>query len=89
MINSRICRLEARKKLADKLLGSIDQIKLARELATIVTDIDVMPVPNDITWQGIQVQAFDLFAEEMGFGNVFTARVADLKHRPITSNFRV
>ena len=77
------------KKLADKLLGSIDQIKLARELATIVTDIDVMPVPNDITWQGIQVQAFDLFAEEMGFGNVFTARVADLKHRPMTSNFRV
>ena len=54
-----------------------------------MTDIDVMPVPNDITWQGIQVQAFDLFAEEMGFGNVFTARVADLKHRPITSNFRV
>ena len=47
-----------------------------------------MPVPNDITWRGVQVQAFDLFAEEMGFDNVFTARVADLKHRPMTSNFR-
>jgi hypothetical protein len=48
-----------------------------------------MPAAKDITWQGVHIQAFELFAEEMGFGNVFTARLADLKHRPMASNFRV
>jgi 5'-3' exonuclease len=77
------------KKLADKLLASQSQISRSRQLATIVTDIDSMPASKDITWQGVHIQAFELFAEEMGFGNVFTARLAELKHRPMASNFRV
>jgi len=77
------------KKLADKLLGSTDQMMLARELATIITDVQSMPTVKDISWQGIQVQALELFAEEMGFGSVFSARIADLKHRPMASMFRV
>ena len=76
-------------KLADKLLGSSDQMMLARELATIMTNVETVPTTKNIRWQGIHVQALELFTEEMGFGSVFSTRVADLKHRSMAPMFRV
>ncbi len=77
------------KKLADKLLGNTDQMMLARELATIMTNVETVPTAKKIRWQGIHVQALELFTEEMGFGSVFSTRAVDLKHRPMAPMFRV
>ena len=69
------------KKLADKLDSHRDQLFLARQLATIVTDVDEAPGLQEISWQGIYQDAFELFCEEMGFGTVFAARANNLKKR--------
>jgi 5'-3' exonuclease len=71
-------------KLADKLGAVKDQILLSKRLATIVTEIDEAPVLCDLAWKGVQMQAFEIFADEMGFGNSFEARVAELKQRTLS-----
>ena len=68
-------------KLADKLDKARDQLLLSRKLATIVTDIDEAPDLSQIVWQGIHQDAFALFCDEMGFGNSFNARAAQLRAR--------
>ena len=52
-------------------------------LATIVTDIDDGPKINELAWKGVQVQAFEIFADEMGFGGSFDSRIARLKQRSL------
>lgn len=69
------------KKLADKLNSHRDQLFLALQLATIVTDVDEAPTLQGISWQGIHQDALELFCEEMGFGTAFTARANSLKQR--------
>ena len=69
------------KKLADKLDAHRDQLFLSRQLATIVTDVDEAPGLQEISWQGIYLDAFELFCEEMGFGTAFAARAGNLKQR--------
>jgi 5'-3' exonuclease len=69
------------KKLADKLAGCTDQLRLARELTTIRCDAKSMPNLRGIEWKGIHLDAFELFCEEMGFGSVFSRRTVDLKLR--------
>ncbi len=68
-------------KLADKLDKARDQLLLSRKLATIVTDIGEAPDLSQIVWQGIHQDAFALFCDEMGFGNSFNARAAQLRAR--------
>ena len=68
-------------KLADKLDGHREQLMLSRQLATIVTQIDEAPGLNDIAWQGIYYDAFEIFCEEMGFANTFMSRAANLRQR--------
>ncbi|MDG0970423.1 MAG: 5'-3' exonuclease H3TH domain-containing protein [Porticoccaceae bacterium] len=70
------------KTLASRLAGCTDQIKLSKTLATIVKDAPGMPCLNEISWTGVQVQAFELFSQEMGFGHVFDRRIASLKQQP-------
>jgi 5'-3' exonuclease len=74
------------KKLADKLSDHRDQLFLSRRLATIVTDIDQAPAIDDIGWQGIYHDAFDIFCEEMGFANAFVSRASQLKQRDLSSS---
>lgn len=69
------------KKLADKLAGCTDQLRLARELTTIRCDAKSMPNLQGIKWKGVHLDAFELFCEEMGFGSVFSKRTVDLKLR--------
>ncbi len=70
-------------KLADKINMSKDQILLSKQLATIVTDIDDGPEVGELAWKGVQMQAFEIFADEMGFGSSFESRIARLKQRPL------
>lgn len=72
------------KKLADKFNHHRDQVLLSRRLATIVTDIEQAPSVNEIGWQGIYYDAFDIFCEEMGFANVFASRATQLKQRDLS-----
>lgn len=69
-------------KLSDKIVDNQQQLLLSRQLATIVTDIDEMPSCDKIQWQGVLQDAFELFADEMGFGDIFNARAAQLRQRP-------
>ncbi len=68
-------------KLSDKIVNNKDQLLLSRKLATILTDIDDIPSCDNIQWQGIYQDAFGLFTDEMGFGDVFNHRAADLRQR--------
>lgn len=69
-------------KLSDKIVDNQQQLLLSRQLATIVTDIDEIPSCDKIQWQGVLQDAFELFADEMGFGDIFNARAAQLRQRP-------
>ena len=68
-------------KLSDKIVNNKDQLLLSRKLATILTDIDDIPSCDNIQWQGIYQDAFGLFTDEMGFGDVFNHLAADLRQR--------
>jgi len=70
-------------KLADKLADHREQLLLARQLTTICSDIDEAPDLQQIAWRGIYLDAFDLFCEEMGFGNSFSERARQLRAREV------
>ena len=71
-------------KLADKIDAHREQLLLARQLTTIVSDVDEAPKLEQITWQGINHDAFDLFCEEMGFAGKFQDRAKPLKARQLS-----
>jgi hypothetical protein len=60
---------------------------LARQLTSIVTDIDAAPKLEQIAWQGINLDAFDLFCEEMGFAGKFYDRAKQLKARQVSPSW--
>ncbi|MFL2531110.1 MAG: 5'-3' exonuclease H3TH domain-containing protein [Porticoccaceae bacterium] len=68
-------------KLSDKIADNQDQLLLSRKLATIVTDIEEVPSCDKLQWQGVYQDAFTLFADEMGFGEVFNSRSSQLRQR--------
>ena len=68
-------------KQSDKIVNNKEQLLLSRKLATILTEIDDIPSCDNIQWQGIYQDAFSLFTDEMGFGDVFNHRAADLRQR--------
>ena len=68
-------------KLSDKIADIQDQLLLSRKLATIVTDIEEVPSCDKLQWQGVYQDAFTLFADEMGFGEVFNSRSSQLRQR--------
>ena len=68
-------------KLADKLANCRQQLLLAKQLTTIVSDIEEAPGLSQIAWQGIHRDGFELFCEEMGFGSGFKDRAAQLRGR--------
>jgi 5'-3' exonuclease len=68
-------------KLSDKIVDNQEQLLLSRQLATIVTDIGEIPSCDNIQWQGVYQDAFALFADEMGFAEVFNSRSAQLRQR--------
>jgi 5'-3' exonuclease len=68
-------------KIGDKIALHREQILLSRQLATIVDTIDSVPSCDHITWQGVNIHAFALFCDEMGFGETFNSRCAQLKQR--------
>ena len=71
-------------KLADKVNMAKEQILLSKQLATIITHIDNGPEINELVWKGVQPQAFEIFADEMGFGGTFESRIAGLKQRSLS-----
>ena len=73
--------------LADKLDNGREQLLLSRQLTTIVADIDEAPELSQISWQGIHRDGFELFCEEMGFGNRFNDRARQLKSRQLAVNW--
>ena len=58
---------------------------ITKRLPKIETDLKDSPDIDQIKWRGVQEQAFELFAEEMGFGSMFSRRLADLKKRQLGS----
>jgi 5'-3' exonuclease len=68
-------------KLSDKIVDNQEQLLLSRQLATIVTDIGEIPSCDNIQWQGVYQDAFALFADEMGFAEVFNSRSAQPRQR--------
>lgn len=74
-------------KLADKIDSHREQLLMARQLTTIFTDIDEAPKLEQIAWQGINLDAFDLFCEEMGFAGKFHERAKQLRSRQLTPSW--
>jgi 5'-3' exonuclease len=74
-------------KLADKIDSHREQLLMARQLTTIFTDIDEAPKLEQIAWQGINLDAFDLFCEEMGFAGKFHDRAKQLRGRQLAPSW--
>ena len=77
-------------KIAAKIVECSEQLRLSRQLASIVQEVDSVPNCDEIAWTGVHSDAFALFCEEMGFGESFDYRVRQLKQRSrkdITQNF--
>ena len=74
-------------KLADKIDMHREQLLLARQLTTIFTDIKEAPSLEQIAWQGINLNAFDLFCEEMGFADKFHDRAKQLRARQLAASW--
>ncbi|UVW34051.1 flap endonuclease [SAR92 clade bacterium H455] len=74
-------------KLADKIDNHREQLLLARQLTTIYTDIKDAPSLEQIAWQGINLDAFDLFCEEMGFAGKFHDRAKQLRRRQLAPSW--
>jgi 5'-3' exonuclease len=74
-------------KLSDKIVDNQEQLMLSRQLATIVTDIDSIPSYDKIQWQGVYQDAFILFADEMGFAELFNRRSSQLRQRQLQGVF--
>ena len=74
-------------KLADKIDTHREQLLLARQLTTIFTDIKEAPSLDQIAWQGISLDAFDLFCEEMGFADKFHDRAKQLRTRQLAPSW--
>ncbi|ETN92258.1 DNA polymerase I [Gammaproteobacteria bacterium MOLA455] len=74
-------------KLADKIDNHREQLLLARQLTTIYTDINDAPSLEQIAWQGINLDAFDLFCEEMGFADKFHDRAKQLRRRQLAPSW--
>lgn len=70
-------------KLADKLDNCREQLLLSHQLTTIVDNIDEVPDLSQISWQGIHRDGFELFCDEMGFGNGFNERAKQLRSRQL------
>jgi 5'-3' exonuclease len=68
-------------QLADKLSASEDQLRLSKQLATIVTHTDITAPIKSLTWQGVHRDAFELFDEEMGFNRAFHNKLEMLRMR--------
>lgn len=73
-------------KIGDKIALHREQILLSRQLATIVDNLDSVPNSEDITWRGVNTDAFALFCDEMGFGETFNGRCAQLKQRLLSGH---
>ncbi len=76
------------KQLAEKLNLGGDQLRLSKQLATIVTEADVTESISDIHWLGVHTDAFDMFDAEMGFHGVFNTKIAKLMIRPNAAMLR-
>ncbi len=74
-------------KLADKIDNHREQLLLARQLTTIYTDINDAPSLEQIAWQGINLDAFGLFCEEMGFADKFHDRAKQLRRRQLAPSW--
>ena len=72
-------------KIGAKVAEYSEQIKLSRQLASIVETIDTVPSCNEISWKGIHNNGFTLLCEEMGFADSFTYRANQLKQRSLNA----
>ena len=72
-------------KIAAKIAENIGQLRLSRQLASIVEYANTVPDCNTIKWKGVHRDGFALFCEEMGFKDTFYQRSSQLKQRPLNA----
>lgn len=64
-------KLRGSKTLAEKLEGYEEQVKMAKKLATIVTDVKLIESPDQLLWREPQWEKLELLCEELGFPRMF------------------
>lgn len=72
-------------KIAARITENTEQLRLSRQLASIVEDAYTVPDCNAIAWKGVHRDGFALFCEEMGFKDTFNHRSSQLKQRPLNA----
>ena len=70
-------------KIGAKIVESVEQLRLSRQLASIVEDVESVPSCDEIAWLGVHSDGFALFCEEMGFADTFNYRSSLLKQRSL------
>ena len=59
------------KKIGEKFTEYQEQIDMAKQLATIVTDLKLIKGVNDIQWQEPRWRALKTFCNDMGFPRLY------------------
>ena len=80
-------------KIAAKITENTEQLRLSRQLASIVEDANTVPDCNTINGRVYTETVLHYFCEEMGFKDTFNQRSSQLKQRPLnafnTANHRL
>ncbi|HOW52356.1 MAG TPA: DNA polymerase [bacterium] len=85
-INDIYAHLDAlQPKLRDKFTNFRDQLMLSRDLVTLITDIELPPLPDE-PWRGPDPDKFRAFIDRFGFRSLqrHLDMLAALPDRPIT-----
>lgn len=64
-------KLRGSRTLAEKLEGYDEQVQMAKQLATIVTDVDLIESVDQLRWREPQWDKLELLCEELGFPKMF------------------
>ncbi|MGH1440441.1 MAG: hypothetical protein ACRBBR_10045, partial [Cellvibrionaceae bacterium] len=67
------------RTLGVKLIEYSDQIRVAQQLATIVTDLKLIQGVGELHWQEPEWASLERFCTQMGFPKLFQ-RILVLKH---------
>jgi len=63
--------LRGSKTLAKKLQPYLDQVNMAKQLATIVTDVQLVASTNDLNWREPNWPEVELFCQSLGFPRLY------------------
>lgn len=77
------CGIRGAKSVANKLVEHRELLNLSRELTGIFTDAPIDARPDDLLWQGVNVDALEDLMDRLGFGQGLRQRCRKLSEKDL------